>query len=79
MSDFESMKNMLKQSGKANDIMNAISPDDNKKIGELIDQKALSKAMTSGDTKAMEDIVRGFLNTGDGKAIAEKIVGIIGK
>ncbi len=79
MSDFNAMKNMFMESGKANDIMKSISPDDNKKIGELIDKKALSKAFTSGDTNSMEQILKGFLNTEDGKAIANKIIGIVGK
>lgn len=79
MKDFGSMQKALKNSGKAGEIMAAISPEDGKKLEAMVDKKALEKAVSDGDMKSMENMLRQVLSTGEGRALAQKISGIMGK
>lgn len=78
MKDFSAMQNMLKNSGKASEIINSISAEDSRKLESLVDKKELEKAVANGDMKTMESMLRQVLNTGEGRALAQKISGIMG-
>lgn len=79
MNEFESVQKMLEKTGKAGDLMDLASTAEGKKIEGMIDKSALEKAMSSGDVKTMEAMLRQVLSTGEGKALAKKISGIMGK
>ena len=79
MSDFSSVEKLLRESGKAGQIMDAVSGENTKRLERMIDKEQLNTALEKGDVKSLETILRQVLNTGEGKALARKISGIMGK
>ena len=79
MSDFSSVEKLLRESGKAGQIMDAVSGEDTKRLERMIDKEQLNTALEKGDVKSLETILRQVLNTGAGKALARQLSGIMGK
>ena len=79
MSDFSSVERLLRESGKAGQIMDAVAGEDTKRLESMIDKEKLNTALAKGDVQSLESILRQVLNTGEGKALARKLSGIMGK
>lgn len=79
MANFGAMDKILRDTGKAKELMSAASDEDLKRLEGIVDKKAVEAALAKGDVKSLEGILRQVLNTGEGKALAEKISGIMGK
>ncbi len=79
MKDFSSVEKLLKESGRAGQIMDAVSPEDAQRLENMVDKDALNTALARGDMQSLEGILRQVLNTGEGRALAQKISGIMGK
>jgi len=79
MNDLSYIEKLLKDSGKAEKISQAISGTDTQRLESMLDTAALSSALASGDVKSLENMLRQVLNTGEGRALAQKISGIMGK
>ena len=47
--------------------------EDGKRLGSMIDSKAVERAARSGDTAAMQDILQQVLGTAEGRRLAESI------
>ena len=77
MNNFGSIQKMLQQADKTSKLMEFASSEEAKQLEKFVDKGALEKAMEQGDLKSMEDILRKVLSTGEGKALAEKITGIM--
>ena len=79
MKDFGAMEKYLRSSGNAGTIMEAVSGEDTRRLESMIDKDALSNALAQGDVKSLESMLRQVLNTGEGKALAQKISGLMNK
>ncbi|MGI6028963.1 MAG: hypothetical protein ACOX81_06105 [Candidatus Heteroscillospira sp.] len=79
MSNFGAVEKFLKDSGRAGNLMNAVSGEDAKKLESMVDKEKLNNALAKGDVQTLEGILRQVLNTGEGKALAQKISGMMGK
>jgi hypothetical protein len=79
MKDLSAIEQSLRQSGQAGKLMEAVSDADKKRLEGLVDREKLGAALQSGDTKSLENILRQVLSTGGGKALAQKIAGVLGK
>ena len=79
MKDLGAMVKYLQNSGNAEKIMEAVSKTDTRRLEEMVDKDALGKALEKGDAKSLENMLRQVLNTGEGRELAKKISGIVGK
>ena len=79
MKELGAIEKFLTDSGKAEKISQAVSAEEVKRLENMIDSAALSSALAKGDVKSLENMLRQVLNTGEGKALAQKISGIMGK
>lgn len=73
MKDFEKIGRELERRGKTGEIISIAESEDGKRLGSMIDSKAVERAARSGDTAAMQDILRQVLGTAEGRRLAESI------
>lgn len=77
--DIRSAEKMLRESGKAQELMNAVTAEEGRRLESLIDKDAVRAAVAEGDPAKLAETLRAVLNTGEGLALAEKISGIMKK
>jgi hypothetical protein len=73
MQDLETMAKELRKNGKAEGIRALADSADGQKLGQMIDAKAVEKAVKGGDSAALQQILRGVLSTAEGQRLAENI------
>lgn len=73
MRDLENIGKQLQKSGKANELRSLAESPEGKRISEMLDAKTVEQAAKSGDTAALQEILRKVLSTDDGKALARKL------
>ena len=79
MSDFEKISRELLKSGNADELNKVVNSAEGKKISGMVDGNALKKAVAEGDNSTVNRILRQFLSTDEGKALAKKIGDGFGK
>ncbi len=79
MMDMKALEKLLRESGKARELMNAVTPEEGRRLESLVDSRAVSEAMANGDAAQLEAALRRILNSGEGRALAERISGIMNK
>ena len=77
--DIRSAEKMLRESGKAQELMNAVTAEEGRRLESLIDKDAVRAAVAEGDPAKLAETLRAVLSTGEGRALAEKISGIMKK
>ena len=77
--DIRAAEKMLRESGKAQELMNAVTAEEGRRLESLIDKDAVRAAVAEGDPAKLTETLRAVLNTGEGRALAEKISGIMKK
>ena len=77
--DIRAAEKMLRESGKAQELMNAVTAEEGRRLESLIDKDAVRAAVAEGDPTKLAETLRAVLNTGEGRALAEKISGIMKK
>ena len=77
--DIRSAEKMLRESGKAQELMYAVTAEEGRRLESLIDKDAVRAAVAEGDPAKLAETLRAVLNTGEGRALAEKISGIMKK
>ena len=78
MNDFDRLsKDILKN--RTGELQNVVNSDEGRNIGRAVDGAALKKAVASGDSAAVNQIMTQFMQTGEGKALVERINKSFGK
>ena len=73
MQNFESIGRELQRRGKTEGIKNLAESEDGKKLGRMIDAKAIENAARSGNSDALRSILGSVLGTEEGKRLAESV------
>ena len=78
MNDFEKLsRDILKN--RSGELQNVVNSAEGQSIGRAVDGAALKKAVASGDSVAVNQIMTQFMQTGEGKALVERINKSFGK
>ncbi|MGI5978080.1 MAG: hypothetical protein ACOX66_01110 [Oscillospiraceae bacterium] len=78
MNDFDKLsKEILKN--RSGELKNVVNSDEGKNIRKAVDGEALKKAVESGDSATVNQIMTQFMQTGEGKALVERINKSFGK
>ena len=73
MQDLEKAAQELRRSGKGREIQALADSTDGKKLGQMIDAGAVEKAVRSGDSAALQQILQSVLRTEEGRRLAESL------
>ncbi|MBR5093599.1 MAG: hypothetical protein IK095_00755, partial [Oscillospiraceae bacterium] len=73
MQDLEKAMRELERSGKVDALRALAGSPDGQRLSRSIDQAALEKAVKTGDSAALQQILRGVLSTGEGRRLAEEL------
>ena len=73
MQDLEKAAQELRRSGKGREIQALADSADGKKLGQMIDAGAVEKAVRSGDSAALQQILQSVLRTEEGRRLAESL------
>ena len=73
MQDLEKLAQELRSKGKTEDLRALASSEDGRRLGAMIDGDAARRALQSGDSAALQQILRGVLSTAEGRRLAEKV------
>ena len=71
--DIEKITGELGKSGKADKLRELADSEDCRALGAMLDAAAVAKAVSSGDSNAINGILRQVLSTEEGKRMARKI------
>ena len=74
MQNFKTLGEELRRSGKAESIEKLAQSSDGQKISRMLKLDELKQAADSGDTAAMQSILRTVLETEEGKRLAEGLM-----
>ena len=78
MSDFDKLsKDILKT--RQSELQSVVNSAEGKNIGKAVDGEALKKAVASGDAVTVNKIMSQFMQTGEGKALVDRINKSFGK
>ncbi len=79
MQDLEKLAQELRRRGKTEGIRALADSPDGKKLGQMIDGGAVEQAVRSGDSAALQQILRGVLGTAEGRRLAENLRSMLQK
>ena len=79
MQDLEKLARELQRQGKAEGLRTLAESEDGKKLGRMIDAKALEKALQGGDSAALRKLLHGALRSAEGQRLAENLRSMLGK
>lgn len=79
MNSFESMAQELERQGKGEALKNLADSEDGKRIDRMVDAEKLKRAAQSGDSKALQDMLKTVLSTDEGRRLAENVRKMMGK
>ncbi len=74
MQNFKTLEEELARSGKAEDIQRLAQSSDGVKLSRMVNMQEVEKAAKGGDTAAMQNIIKGVLQTEEGKRLAESVM-----
>lgn len=73
MQNLEHVARELQKSGKAEGFRALAESADGQKLGQMLDARAVEKAVKGGDSAALQEILKGVLRTAEGQRLAEGI------
>lgn len=73
MQDLEKLEQELRRKGKAEGIRALAESADGQRLGQMIDGGAVERAVKSGDSAALQQILRTVLGTDEGRRLAESL------
>ena len=79
MQDLEQLGRQLQKSGKADAVKKLAETPEGKRLGAMLDGKAVEAAAKKGDTAALQGIWQQVLATGEGRALAAQLQELMGK
>lgn len=71
--DIEKLSRELERSGKAEKLRAVADTPEGRRLSNMIDPAAVTKAAQSGDTEAMRDILKQVLSTNEGQSLARML------
>lgn len=79
MQDLEKLAQELRRRGKTEGIRALATSEDGQKLGSMIDGEEAERALRSGDSAALQQLLRGVLGTDEGRRLAEKLRSLMEK
>ena len=79
MQDLEKMAQELRRRGKTEGIRALADSADGRKLGSMIDGEAAQRALRSGDSAALQQLLRGVLGTDEGRRLVTELQSLIEK
>lgn len=79
MQDLEKMAQELRRRGKTEGIRALADSADGRKLGSMIDGEAAQRALRSGDSAALQQLLRGVLGTDEGRRLVTQLQGLMDK
>ena len=79
MQDLEKLAQELRQRGRTRELRALAESADGRKLGERVDGAALEKALRSGDSAALREILQGVLRSAEGQRLAENLRDVMQK
>ena len=73
MRDLRDLSRELESGGRGEAIRRLAASPEGKKLGGLVDAQAAQRAMESGDTAAMRELLGRVLATDEGRKLAENV------
>lgn len=73
MRELEEMAKRLEESGKSDELRAIANSPEGERIGRLLNEDEVGKAVRSGDSAALKDILTKVLSTDDGRKLAEQL------
>jgi hypothetical protein len=73
MQDLRKLEEELRRSGKLDALRALAASGEGKSLGGQLDGAAAEQALRSGDTAALQAFLRGVLQSGEGRRLAEQI------
>lgn len=79
MPDFEKISREFEKNGTAQTLRQIADSPEGRRLSSMLDAKAVEEAAKTGDTQALQAILKEVLRTGEGKALAKKLQDALGK
>jgi hypothetical protein len=79
MQDLEKMAQELRRRGKTEGIRALADSADGRKLGSMIDGEAAQRALRSGDSAALQQLLRGVLGTDEGRRLVTELQSLMEK
>lgn len=73
MQDLKKVAEELRRNGKTEDLRSLADSADGRKLGQMIDGAVVENAVRTGDSAALQQILKGVLSTAEGKRLAENL------
>ena len=73
MKNFEDMERRLERSGKGDAVRAIAASKDGQKLMEKLDTEKIERAVQTGDSDALRQILSEVLRTGEGRRIAKQL------
>lgn len=73
MQDLEKLAQELRRRGKTEGIRALADSADGRKLGSMIDGEAAQRALRSGDSAALQQLLRGVLGTDEGRRLVTEL------
>lgn len=72
MANLEALGKELERRGKTGDLKRLAESADGRKLGQMIDARAVEQAARSGDAAALSALLRSVLSTEEGRRLARQ-------
>lgn len=79
MQDLEKLAQELRRRGKTEGIRALADSADGRKLGSMIDGEAAQRALRSGDSAALQQLLRGVLGTDEGRRLVTALQSLMEK
>lgn len=79
MQNLEQLGRKLQESGKADAVKKLAESPEGKRLGAMLDGKAVEAAAKKGDTVALQGILQQIMATGEGRALATQLQKLMGE
>lgn len=79
MQDLEKLAQELRRRGKADGIRALAASEEGQKLRSMIDGREAERALRSGDSAALQRLLRGVMGTDEGQRLAAKLQSLMEK
>ena len=73
MQDLEKLAQELRRQGKTDGLRALAASEEGQKLGSMIDGREAERALRSGDSAALQQLLQGLLATGEGQRLVSKL------
>lgn len=73
MKNFEDLGRELERRGKTDEIKRIAESEDGQRLGRMVNSADIERAAKSGDSAALQDMLRRVLSTDEGRRLAENV------